>query len=47
MPYMICRSWSPAAMSAMNEKKSTASQSRPREYIAHRAKVASRIQAYR
>ncbi len=31
----------------MKEKKSTASQSNPREYIPHRANVASRIQVNR
>ncbi len=44
MPYMICRSGSRSAMSAMKEKKSTASQSKPSEYIAQSAKVESRIQ---
>ena len=43
MPYMICRSSSRSATSAMNEKKSTASQSNPSEYIPHSANVASRI----
>ena len=47
MPYMIWRSSSPSAMSAMKEKKSTASQSKPSEYIPHRANVASRIQVKR
>ena len=31
----------------MKEKKSTASQSKPREYIPHSANVASRIQVKR
>ena len=43
IPYMICRSSSRSATSAMNEKKSTASQSKPSEYIPHSANVASRI----
>ena len=47
MPYMICRLSSFSAMSAMKAKKSTASQSKPSEYIPHRAKVASRIQVKR
>ena len=44
MPYMIWRSSSPLAMSAMNEKKSTASQSKPSECSPHSVNVASRIQ---
>jgi hypothetical protein len=44
IPYMIWMSCWSVTRSAMKEKKSTASQSKPSEYIPHSANVASRIQ---
>ena len=43
-PYMTCSSSSRSATSAMNQKKSSASQSKPSVYSPHSANVESRIQ---